>query len=449
MEEGRVQVISEFYSAILQSKRTIRVYLPEGYQNSEESYPVVYLHDGQWVFSEKGKERWNVDCIADELIRKKKIPPVILVGIDCDESQRRKEMTHITPPSFRRMGRRGFVPCYAFSGEGRGALYEAFIVNEVKPYIDQVFRTKPEKEHTALAGSSMGGLVTLCMGMNRHEVFGMLGLLSPAVHWIADKFYNSMQNYEQKIWLDCGMEESYYVDNIRELYKIFHSLGYQQKKNLLCFIQPGAVHTERYFAERFRMMLIWMFGDMGIPRTAEILGRDQISISGHTAYYNTVVACDGGVMYSDMEAEYRFEPEGIAAIEKGGEAKGLKTGSTRILYENQEAQAEKDISVVKAMSPGIILDISVQVPPDTSLEEPVVYHFFRDQYCVLQKKENGLYEGSIGIPRDWEFFGHMGRSEQNRDKRRECTAKGELVDRFIKASESQHVFYVVEAWNEQ
>ena len=96
MEEGRVQVISEFYSAILQSKRTIRVYLPEGYQNSEESYPVVYLHDGQWVFSEKGKERWNVDCIADELIRKKKIPPVILVGIDCDESQRRKEMTHIT-----------------------------------------------------------------------------------------------------------------------------------------------------------------------------------------------------------------------------------------------------------------------------------------------------------------------------------------------------------------
>ena len=99
MDRGWVHVITEFYSKALNSKRTFRVYLPPEYENSQERYPVVYIHDGQWSFSEENKKRWNADLIVQDLIVPGCIPPIILVGVDCNEAERRREATFHAIPS--------------------------------------------------------------------------------------------------------------------------------------------------------------------------------------------------------------------------------------------------------------------------------------------------------------------------------------------------------------
>ena len=448
MDKGQVHVITDFYSKALGSQRTFRVCLPPDYDNSQERYPVVYMHDGQWSFSEEGKRRWNADLTAWDLMVTGSIPPIILVGVDCNEADRRRELSHTTPPPFRRMGRRGYIPCHSFEGEGLGFSYEMYMADEVKSYIDSHYRTKPEREHTLLAGSSMGGLVTLCMGMNRHETYGMLGLLSPAVHWLSDEFYNSMEHYGQKIWLDCGMAESYYVDNTRELYHILRGLGYEQGKDLHYLAEPEAVHTEQYFAQRFRMLLLWIFGKKTEPKTVTILGSDTAALNGYATMINTVIIYENGIMQSDMEGSYRSDPPGILKVEPHGEVRAVSAGRAMVTYEKGNLKAAKEIRVVNALSRDVLLHILVEIPRETPQGDPIVYHFFRDQYCVLEKKSDTLYEGELGVPRDWEFYGHFCRCIEDRDKKRECTADRKEVNRFVRTSKNQTLHYVVEAWQE-
>lgn len=445
---GTIKIVTDLYSKVYNTNQTIRIYLPAGYDESEQSYPVVYLHDGQWMYSKEQRASWNADLVADELIEQKAIPPVILVSVDCDEAVRRQQMTHITPPPFRRMGRRGYVPCFAFSGKGKGYDYEAFLVEDVKDYMDKNYRTMPEKENTVLAGSSMGGIVTLCIGMNRHETFGKLGLLSPAVHWITDEFYNGILNYNQNIWLDCGMCESYYVDNARELYQIFKSVGYEQGENLNFLVQPDAVHTEAYFSQRFRMMLLWMFGEKAKIKDVSIFGAEKAAVSGHKTVLNTVITYENGVMSSDMDAQYQIAPEGILDITPEGIVCAKHSGEAVITYRNGEWKTEKAIKVVNSLSQDIILNIIADIPEATPKEDPIVYHFFRDQYVVLEHVRENTYAGSIGVPRDWQFYGHFTRCIENRDKKRECTITGQEVDRYVCASGNQTIHYIVEKWKE-
>ena len=205
MIQGRVEIIRNFHSdALNRDDRVFRVYLPPDYDKGGGRYPVIYMHDGQWGFRCEGQEEVGdndgLDVITDELIVSGKIAPVILVGVDCDEKNRRQEMSHSTPPKARRMGRRGYIPCFSFDGQGLGFQYQSHVADEVKPYVDAHYRTRPERENTMITGSSMGGLVSLRMGMYRPETFGLLGLQPPAVHWESDEFYNKVvKNFQQKI----------------------------------------------------------------------------------------------------------------------------------------------------------------------------------------------------------------------------------------------------------
>ena len=106
----------------------------------------------------------------------------------------------------------------------------------------------------------------------------------------------------------------------------------------------------------------------------------------------------------------------------------------------------KQVTAINSLSGSVLLNISVEVPENTPQDEPVVYHFFRDQYCILNRKEKNVFTGSIGVPRDWEFYGHFGRCIENRDLKTECTKEGKEVNRFVRASESQSLYYVVEKW---
>src|SRR5215213_8100519 len=152
----------QFASRRLGNKRTLCVYLPPGYfLRPQQRYPVLYLHDGQNIFDAStaafGVE-WGAADTADRLIGEGRITPLIIVGI-YNTPERMDEYTPHRDPQ-RRVG-------------GRGLHYARFVADEVKPFIDHQYRTLAGREYTAVAGSSLGGLISLAIAWQHRDRFGM------------------------------------------------------------------------------------------------------------------------------------------------------------------------------------------------------------------------------------------------------------------------------------
>ena len=163
-----------FHSGFLEHDRDVLVWLPPGYDAGAQNrrYPVLYMHDGQNLFEpdtafQKG-EHWRLGETAAALIEDGSIEPLIIVGIYNTGTHRKEEYT----------------PTHdATLGGGLADDYGRMIVEELKPFIDRTYRTRPEPQHTGLGGSSLGGLVTLYLGFTHPQVFGRLAVLSPSVWW--------------------------------------------------------------------------------------------------------------------------------------------------------------------------------------------------------------------------------------------------------------------------
>src|SRR5262245_43924005 len=177
---GNIKVHRAFRSRILANRRDILVYLPPGYRRfSRKRYPVLYLHDGQNVFdaatSFAGVE-WGVDETAERLIRTRLIEPVIIARVANIGDNRVQKYTP-RPGGIGTKGKR------KKRSRGLARLYGHFLMEELKPYIDRKYRTKPDPESTGLGGSSLGGLVTLAIGLLYPEVFRRLMVMSPSCWW--------------------------------------------------------------------------------------------------------------------------------------------------------------------------------------------------------------------------------------------------------------------------
>src|SRR5437868_15552107 len=175
---GNIKRHRAFPSRILGNRRDVLVYLPPGYRRfSRKRYPVLYLHDGQNVFdaatSFSGVE-WGVDETAERLIRQKLIEPLIIVAI----ANTGEERVHEYAPT------RGVIDAKAKRkkrSKGLARKYGKFLIQELKPFIDSKYRTKPEAEFTGLGGSSLGGLLVMTLGLWFSNVFSRLAVMSPSV----------------------------------------------------------------------------------------------------------------------------------------------------------------------------------------------------------------------------------------------------------------------------
>jgi predicted alpha/beta superfamily hydrolase len=148
--------------------RSLIVCLPPGYeQDKDQRYPVLYMQDGQNLFDEatsfQGIE-WGLDETAQRLIAAKQIKPLIIVGIYNSEQR----TTEFTPPF-------SFVP----KDKARGNLYAKMVVDEVKPFIDQRYRTRTDRASTFIGGGSLGALIALYTAKTHSDIFGGVIALSP------------------------------------------------------------------------------------------------------------------------------------------------------------------------------------------------------------------------------------------------------------------------------
>ncbi|AXI67411.1 alpha/beta hydrolase [Streptococcus suis] len=238
-------------------KRRVRVLLPKGYEeNTETTYPVVYFHDGQNVLYSKEAFSGHSWKIIPTIKRNPDITKMIIVAIDNDGAER---MHEYAAWKFSEMG----IPGVQFGG--KGTLYAEFVMDVVKPFIDQTYRTKSDKAHTAMIGSSLGGNITQFMGLAYQDQIGCLGVFSSAnwLHQEAFDRYIERQNLDkdQRVYIYVGTEEADDTDktlmagNIKQAY-INSSLTYYRQllaggvglDNIALEVVSGAVHNEEAWA---------------------------------------------------------------------------------------------------------------------------------------------------------------------------------------------------------
>lgn len=257
---GTIDIIEEFESSPLKS-RSIYVYLPPDYHSSESKYPVLYMHDGQNIFdaSSAGQE-WRMDEWAEQLIAEGTIQPMIIVGIG-NTSDR---IAEYTPTAQARSSQN--IPM-----GGLGNEYTKLLIQRIKPFIDQRYRTLPDRTHTALGGSSLGGLISMYMGLQHPEMFGQLLVVSPSVWW-DDRVIISMvgdmkSTLRPRIWLDAGTAEGpNVVQDTRDLQQALLDKGWKDSELHVQFFE-GAGHNERAWSERAGLLL--RFVDTGFRSSYE------------------------------------------------------------------------------------------------------------------------------------------------------------------------------------
>ncbi len=252
---GHFQILRDFRSVVLGNTRHVFVYLPPGYSDeTRRRYPVLYLQDGQNLFDPglsfvKGQD-WKLDETAEELITAGSIEPLIMVGVDHAGVNRAYEYTPVRD---------------AVQGVGgKAGEYGRMLIDELKPWIDAHYRTRTGAADTGLGGSSLGGLVTLYLGLRHPNVFGRLAIMSPSLWWarrhMIDRARRLRKKLPLRIWLDCGTGEGYMtLHNVRMLKNVFLRLGWQSGVDLHYQEANGATHSEREWGARSGAMLQALF----------------------------------------------------------------------------------------------------------------------------------------------------------------------------------------------
>lgn len=240
----RVKVL-ELDAPQLDTTRTIRIYLPEGYENSKEHYPVVYMHDAQNLFDTTTafSGEWMVDEFFDSQNKQK----MIVVGVDHGNHQRINELTPFPNEKY---------------GGGEGDSYVDFLVKTLKPYIDSTYRSLPDAEHTAIMGSSLGGLISFYAALKYPEIYGKAGIFSPSF-WFNEKIYDfaeasDIERTTKFYILGGSAEDESLVPNLERMEKLLLKKGLP-RGNISLKIVEGGEHNEAFWSREFPEAIGWLF----------------------------------------------------------------------------------------------------------------------------------------------------------------------------------------------
>ena len=241
---GALRVLRGLESPQLSNTRDIFIYLPPTYwTETNRRYPVIYMHDGQNLFDARTSfaGEWMVDETIDRASTRGM--DTIVVGIS-NNADRLHEYSPFDDPKH---------------GNGKGDAYLDFIIDTLKPIVDADFRTKPDRGCTGIAGSSMGGLISLYAFFKRNDVFGFAGVMSPAL-WFGKRgifsFLETARYAGGRIYVDVGTREgAQELSDVKLLRDRLLELGYEHGHDMLFMVDLGAGHNEAAWARRMEKAL--------------------------------------------------------------------------------------------------------------------------------------------------------------------------------------------------
>lgn len=259
MDDAPSLTTLDFASDALGGRREVRIFVPPGGELPPGwRFPVLYLNDGQNMFDEAraaGGVAWEIQKTSCQLAAAGRIPPLILVGIDHGGDARRAEYAPFDG---------------TFEGQpvvARGMQYERFLVDELKPCIDRHFMTSTRPEDTGLLGASMGGLITLAIGLRRPDVFGRIGAMSPTCDghgaWLVDELERRREALGRlRLWFDTGARDGpATADAAQVVTRIGTLLGGAQENFAFRFDANGEAHASSW-GRRAADALDFLFGGM-------------------------------------------------------------------------------------------------------------------------------------------------------------------------------------------
>jgi len=243
--EGSIEYHRQIESSRLRYPRDVIVWLPPSYhQARRKRYPVLYMHDGQNLMDPStaflGID-WRVDEAAHDLIRRKKMKEILIVGI-YNTPDREQEYT----------------------GSLSGRNYASFVIQELKPMIDSTYRTKSDPKNTGVMGSSLGGLISFLFGWWHPDVFGKAGCMSNSFFWNDYHVFQDVKEYPGpkkpiRYYLDVGSREVFLRTGYQKMVRLLQQKGYRKNVDLQYYLVQGASHDEKSWGKRVWRPLTFLF----------------------------------------------------------------------------------------------------------------------------------------------------------------------------------------------
>lgn len=247
---SNVQILDDnFYMPELNRNRRIWLYLPPDYNSTTKKYPVLYMHDAQNLFdaSTSFAGEWEIDEALNKLHAEGDYG-CIVVGIDNGGQYRLDEYSPWVNPTY---------------GGGQGDEYIDFIINTLKPYIDNNYRTFAGRNSTGIMGSSMGGLISMYGFSEHNDVFSRAGIFSSAFWFAGNNSVNHTANHpklgtSRVFFLAGGQEPAYVTSDMQAVAAAMITAGFSSDEQKLVTKSDGE-HSEWFWKREFPDAYEWLF----------------------------------------------------------------------------------------------------------------------------------------------------------------------------------------------
>ena len=243
-QAGSYHVVADIPGPTPEETRSVVVYLPGNYDEEVRRYPVIYMQDGQNLFDD-GTSYSGSWGLSEELVSASRLgADAIIVGVYHASQHRINEYSPFVDERV---------------GGGEAAAYITWLCDVLRPVINERYRTLPAREHTGVAGSSMGGLFSLFAIFERSDVFGFAAVMSPSL-WFAHgaifDWVRSRPFADVRIYLDVGAREgAKTLLNAQHMRDLLMSRGYERGERLRWVQDAIGVHHESAWGRRFRKAL--------------------------------------------------------------------------------------------------------------------------------------------------------------------------------------------------
>ena len=240
--------------------RRITIWLPPGWRAQPRRYPVLYLNDGQNLFETSrafAGQPWRVRETAAWLIRRKRIPPIVIVGIDHGDGRRGRE--YLPVEDERNPGAK----------DPLGREYVEFVTREVLPFVRREYPVGAGASNTGFGGSSYGAIAALHTAMAKPGVFGRLLIESPSLYVGGEYILRRarlVRRWPSRVYLGVGTAETSREDrneetvgNVRKLEATLRRAGFGSRR-LRVIVEEGGTHSETAWARRLPTALEFLYG---------------------------------------------------------------------------------------------------------------------------------------------------------------------------------------------